>query len=146
MKKENQLTFYKADFTQYWYLLKDDDIRKKVSSFLLKYVSVESFYKKLLISYKEGNGQKVTQEERQNLRIRLNDVKATLKYFDVHYDSALIDRIFNGNKKTNYMNCSIKVLRDRLVHNVNNNVIRVILERYDSINADLDEFVDYFSL
>ena len=43
MKKENQLTFHKADFSQYWYLLKDDDIRGKISSFLLKYVSVEAW-------------------------------------------------------------------------------------------------------
>ena len=146
MKKENQLTFYKADFAQYWYLLEDDDIREKVSSFLLKYVSVEAFYKKLLVSYKERNGQKVTQEERQNFRVRLNEVKATLKYFNVQYDSTLINRIFDSDKKANYMNCSIKVLRDRLVHNVNDNVLRIILERYDSINSDLDNFVNYFSI
>lgn len=146
MKKENQLTFHKADFAQYWFLLKDDDIRGKVSSFLLKYVSVEAFYKKLLVSYLEKDGQIVSAQEKKNLRVRLNEVKATLRYFNVNYDTELIDRIFNSDTKQNYMNCSIKVLRDRLVHNVNDGVLRVILERYESMNSDLDEFLKMFDI
>lgn len=146
MKKANQLTFHKADFSQYWYLLKDDDIRGKISSFLLKYVSVEAFYKKLLVSYLERDGQNIPSKEKKNLHVRLNEVKTTLRYFNIDYDSALIDRIFNSDAKLNYMNCSIKVLRDRLVHNVNDGILRVILERYNNIDSDLDEFLKLFEI
>ena len=59
MKKETKLTFYKADFAQYMYLLKDEEIGTKVASFMLKYVSIESFYKKLLVTYRERNGEKL---------------------------------------------------------------------------------------
>ena len=34
-----------------------------------------------------------------------------------------------------------KKMRDRLVHNVNENVLRVILERYDDIMSDIDKFI-----
>ncbi len=145
MKKENQLTFHKADFSQYWYLLKDDDISSKVSSFLLKYVSVEAFYKKLLVSYKERDGVKLKKSQKNNLSVEANDVKKTLTYFDISYDDALIDRIF-GSQDNNYLDCSIKKLRNRLVHNVNDGVLRVILERYDNINTDLDDFLKLFAI
>ena len=65
MKKENQLTFYEADFVQYHLILRDRDIQQKVSTFLLKYVSIEAFYKKLLKAYKERDGKRLTEDERK---------------------------------------------------------------------------------
>ena len=47
MEKSYQLTFQTADFMEYSYILKDDEIRHKIAYFLLKYVSIEAFYKKL---------------------------------------------------------------------------------------------------
>lgn len=67
-----------------------------------------------------------------------------MDYYEIQYDADLIERIFGSNDK-NYMECSIKKLRNRLVHNVNDNVLRVVLERYDSMISDLDEFVSMFS-
>ena len=63
-----------------------------------------------------------------------------LRFFDIKVDKDLVERIFGSNNK-NYMECSIKKLRDRLVHNVNENVLRVILERYDDIMSDIDKFI-----
>lgn len=145
MDKNFQLTFHKADFAEYTYILKDDSIREKIAAFLLKYVSVEAFYKKLLIAEKERNGQKLTAANRKNLHVTVSDVKRVLTLFGISVDEALIDRVFGSNDK-NYMECSVKKLRDRLVHNVNNNVLRCILERYDDINKDLDHFLDLFSV
>lgn len=139
MDKRYQMTFYKADFVQYNRILEDEEIRYRVSSFLLKYVSLEAFYKKMLITMRESNGKKLTKKEKKSLSVRVDDVKKTLAYFDVTCDERLIDRIFGSNDK-NYMECSIKKLRDRMVHNVNDNVLRIILERYDNDMADLDEF------
>ena len=61
------------------------------------------------------------------------------------FEYGLIERIFGSNDK-NYMECSIKKLRDRLVHRVNENVLRVIIERYDNINNDLNEFIALFNI
>ena len=143
MNKKTSLTFHRSDFTQYWFLLQDNEIRNEVSDFLLKYVSIEAFYKRLLISYKERLGKKLTKTEKEHLSVFVTDVRKVLDYYDVAYDRDLIDRIF-GSNNSNYMDCSIKKLRDRLVHNVNNNVLRIIVERYESINRDLEEFLNLF--
>lgn len=144
MDKQTQLTFCKADFVQYNYVLSDEEIQEKIASFLLKYVSIEAFYKKLLIIEKEQNGRKLTQKEKRDLNVRTVDVKRVLKYFGISVDEELVERIFGSNDKS-YMDCSIKKLRDRLVHNVNDNVLRCILERYDGIETDLNAFLNLFS-
>ena len=145
MEKNYQLTFHKADFAEYTFILKDEEISNKIAAFLLKYVSIEAFYKKLLTAEKERNGKKLTTANKNNLKVTVPDVKRVLKYFDISADEALIERVFGSNNK-NYMECSVKKLRDRLVHNVNNNVLRCILERYDDINKDLDMFLNLFSI
>ena len=145
MEKSYQLTFQTADFMEYSYILKDDEIRHKIAYFLLKYVSIEAFYKTLLIAEKERNGKKLSIKERKNLRVNINDVKRVLRYFDIAIDDGLIERVF-GSDDSNYMECSIKKLRDRLVHNINDNVLWCILERYDSIDKDLNLFLELFSI
>ncbi len=137
MNKKQRLTFYKADFVQYNRILEDSDIKDQVASFLLRYVSLEAFYKKMVIAVRESNGKKMTTKEKRNIHVTVSDVTAVLKYFDIEAGEDLIERIF-GSNDSNYMDCSIKKLRDRLVHNVNDNVLRVVLERYDDISADLE--------
>lgn len=145
MNKKHNLTFYKSELAQYYYILKDDSIREKISYFLLKYVTIESFYKKLLISFREKEGFKLTENEKNHLSVSKKEVEKVLKYYDIEVEDELIDRIFGSNNK-NYMECSIKKLRDRLVHRVNNNVLRVIIERADNINNDLDKFTSLFKV
>ena len=96
-------------------------------------------YKKMLTAYKEKNGIKLTQKEKRIQGVDVNQVKKVLAEFQISADNALVERIFGSNDR-NYMECSVKKLRDRLVHNVNENVIRVILERYDVIIEDLNGF------
>lgn len=139
MKDSYLLTFYRSEYIQYNVILDNAEIRKKVADFLLKYVSLEAFYKKMLIAQKEKNGKKLTPKEKRNQRVDASEVKKILDAYLITVDHDLIDRIFGSNNK-NYMECSVKNLRNRLVHNVNENVIRVVLERYDKINEDLDTF------
>ena len=139
MKDSYLLTFYRSEYIQYNVILDNAEIRKKVADFLLKYVSLEAFYKKMLIAQKEKNGKKLTPKEKRNQKVDASEVKKILDAYLITVDHDLIDRIFGSNNK-NYMECSVKNLRNRLVHNVNENVIRVILERYDKINEDLDTF------
>ena len=145
MNKKQHLTFCKSELAQYYYILKDNSIKEKVADFLLKYVTLESFYKKLLVCYKESNGKKLTEKEKKNLSVSTTEVKKVLEYYDIKFEDELVECIFGSNDK-NYMECSIKKLRDRLVHRVNNNVLRIIIERYDRINNDLDEFIALFEL
>ena len=143
MNKNYLLTFYTSELNQYNYILKNEDIKSQISIFLLKYVSLEAFYKKLLIAEKEKSGKKLTQCDKRNLRVISSDVKRVMAFFDIECDEDLIERIFGSNDK-NYMECSIKKLRDRLVHNANDNVLRIILERYEQINKDIDDFIGLF--
>ena len=141
MKKDYQLTFYKADYAQYNCILEDDEIRSRISEFLLKYVSLEAFYKKMLVAMRESNGQKLSKKEKNNLSVTVLNVKAVLNYFDINYDDALIERVF-GSNDSNYMECSVKKLRNRMVHNVNDTVLRIILERYENVMNDLNAVAD----
>lgn len=144
MKKQHQLVFYTSELKQCRYILNNRDIENKIATFLLKYVSIEAFYKKLLIAEREKNGNKLTKKDKKNLHVFSSDVQRVLDYFEIEYDTNLIERIF-GSNDSNYMDCSIKKLRDRMVHNVNDNVLRVILVRLDTINKDLDDFLLLFS-
>ena len=144
MNKSFQITFFKADFAQYNCILEDDEIRNKIAGFVLKYVSVEAFYKKLLIAMKEKDGNKLPVRDKQNQKVKMPEIKKVMEYYDIAYDEQLLERIF-GSEDKNYMCCSIKKLHDRLVHNVNDNVLRVILERYDDMDADLNAFIALFS-
>ena len=144
MNKDYQLTFYVSELNQCQYILNNSDIKNEVALFLLKYVTLESFYKKLLTAEKEKGGKKLTQKERRDLRVVSSDVHRVLKYFDIDCDEGLVDRIF-GSNDSSYMDCSIKKLRDRLVHNVNDNVLRTILERYTQASKDMDDFLNLFA-
>ncbi len=132
-----------SELNQCQFILDNSGIENQIALFLLKYVLIEAFYKKLLVAEKEKGGKKLTQKDKKNLRVISSDVQRVLSYFDIDCSEALIERIF-GSNDNNYMNCSIKKLRDRLVHNVNDNVIRSILERYEQINRDMDEFLELF--
>ena len=138
-----KLTFFKSDLAQYNYLIKDNEIREKVSTFLLKYISAEGFYKKLLIAEKENNGKKLTDAEKKKLCVQSNEVKRVLGYYGVPYDEDVIERVF-GSNDSNYMDCSVKKLRDRLVHKVNDGVVRAIIERFDNIERDINSFFASF--
>lgn len=143
MNKHRKLVFLESEFIQYKYILSDQEIRDKVAGFLFDYVSIEAFYKRLLIAERELNGITLSEKDKKRLSVNSGDVERVLRFFEIDYAPELIDRIFGSNDK-NYMDCSIKKLRDRLVHRVNDNVIRVILERYDDINADLSTFIGLF--
>ena len=114
-----------------------------VSDFLLKYISIESFYKKLLIAEKESGGEKLKEKDKKQLAVQAGDVKRVLRYYELEFDDALIDRIFGSNDR-NYIDCSVKKLRNRLVHKVNDNVLKVVIQRYESINDDLNQFINLF--
>lgn len=144
MEKSYQLTFYLSELKQCRYILDNNSIQNRVALFLLKYVSIEAFYKKLLIFEKESKGKKLSKKDKKNLRVVSSDVHRVLQHFKVEYDEELIERIF-GSCDNNYMDCSVKKLRDRLVHNMNGNVLKVALERYEQINRDLDAFLDLFN-
>ena len=143
MNNKCLLTFFRADLVQYNCIITNNEIREKVSAFLFKYISAESFYKKLLISQKERNGKKLTSKEKSHLCVSLPEVKRVLKSFGITYEDELIERIF-GSDDSSYKRCSIKKLRDRLVHRANDMVIRTILDRYESIDADIDSFFSLF--
>ena len=140
MNKHGKRIFLEAELVQSKYILADEEIKGKIASFLFDYVTIEAFYKRLLIVEREYvNGIKMTDKEKRQLSVRINDVERVLKFFEIDYEPELVNRIF-GSKDNNYMECTIKKLRDRLVHKVNDNVLRAILERYDSINEDLEAF------
>ena len=143
MKKTYQLTFYKSELNQCKFILDNDEIQSKISLFLLKYVTIEAFYKKLLIAEKQKDGKILSQKDKKNLRVLSTDVKRVLNYFDVEFEDELVERIF-GSNDSNYMECSVKKLRDRMVHNTNDNVLRCIIERFESINKDMDNFISLF--
>ena len=138
-----KLAFFKADLAQYRTVINDEEIKTRISSLLFKYISAEGFYKKLLAAEKEKNGVKLTDKEKRDLRVQALEVMRVLKHFGIEYDPDMIERLF-GSRDNNYMDCTVKKLRDKLVHKVNGNVIRALLERYEEINSDIDSFFALF--
>ena len=139
--KEGKLVFIRSEYIQYQFLLEDKRIREKVETIIFKYISIEALYKRLLIVEKEDKiGRKLSEKEKRNLSVQLSEMKRVLEYFELKYDSEVVERLFGSNDK-NYMECSVKKLRDRFVHKINDNVIRALLEREQRINADIDKFM-----
>lgn len=137
MNKNHKRTFINSAFIQYDYILGNEEIRRTVADFLLHYVSLEAYYKKLLRAEKEKSGERLTAKEIRNLKVDTREMKRVFRYFDISVEEKLLDCVF-GSDDSNYMDCSIKKLRDRLVHNVNEQVIRVILERHDQMEQDMN--------
>lgn len=83
MNKSFQLTFFKSEFAQFNYILADETIRNKIANFVFKYVSVEAFYKKLLVAEREKAGKKLSKKERNLLDVNIPEVKRVLDYYEI---------------------------------------------------------------
>lgn len=144
MDKYAFLRFQKSTYVKNSQRLQNPDIQEKVGSFLLKYILIETLYKKLLAAKMEAEyGRKLDQKELNALTVQASEVCDVLTYFGLSYDKNLVRRVF-GYKDDSFKTCTIKKLRNRLVHGISNAGIDAVIERYDSLNADLDAFMEIF--
>lgn len=137
MNKKVTKIFYASFLVQVNYLLSNDEINFKVRDVFFKFFMCEAFYKKLLSKYNDCKGINYKTEK---LVINIKEVKKVLTFFEIDAMD-IIESIF-GSKKKNYNDCSIKILRNKFVHNMNANVINAIVTRYDAMIKLLDDFID----
>ncbi|MBQ9457821.1 MAG: hypothetical protein IJU64_04885 [Bacilli bacterium] len=133
------LRFAMSEIVQLNFILEDKDISASCAGVIFKYFACESLYKKLLIK-KKG---KLTPKQKKRLGVNLPEVIDVMNHFGVDADTATLERIF-GSEDRSLEACSVKKLRDRFVHGMTDYVLKAMIERADSINADLDYFLGLF--
>ena len=145
MKSKKSFSKKRETLSENLRLISDETVRLKVSTVLLDYFAAESFYKQLLISKNEAEGKKLTEKEKKSLKVDVKTVQKVLKFFEVSFNIDIIKRTF-GSEEKSYSACSVKKLRDRLVHCMNKKAIETTVERYDGICGDLGYFFGLFGI
>ena len=80
MNKNHKRTFINSAFIQYDYILGNEEIQRTVADFLLHYVSLEAYYKKLLRAEKEKSGERLTAKEIRNLKVDTREMKRVFRF------------------------------------------------------------------
>ena len=144
MDKYAFLRLQKSVYVKLFQRLQNPDIQEKVGKFLLKYILIETLYKKLLAAKKEAEyGRKLSKKELNSLTVQASEVCRVLDFFGMTYDKNLVRRVF-GYEDDSFNTCTIKKLRNRLVHGISSAGVDAVIERYDSLNSDLDTFIEIF--
>ena len=144
MDKYAFLRMQKSTYVKNSQRLQNPDIQDKVGNFLLRYILIETLYKKLLSAKMEAEySRKLSKRELNSLTVQAPEVCEVLDYYGITYDKSLVRRVF-GFEDDSYKTCTIKKLRNRLVHGISNAGIDAVIERYDSLNADLNAFMELF--
>lgn len=123
-------------------LLEQDNMKERLSSFLITFMLCESCYKDLLKAYKRSKGETFKEA---NLTIKMQEVTAVLKKFKIQINNEVIQNIFSSTG--DYRNAgsrSAKVLRNAVVHSMNKGAIQEIFDRCDDLDSDMNVFLQYF--
>lgn len=139
MNQKINLKFWMSEIAQLDYLFEDTEISDIVANIMFRYFECECLFKKLFWPIAKAKNSKLKREQ-----LKIPDTSKILSVFNdysIKVDEEKIDQIFGGNDK-NLNECSIKKIRDRLVHNATDYVVKAIVERKDEMMKDMDDFLN----
>lgn len=122
--------------------INENDLRN-VALIINKFIFCELMYKKLLKSVKDKNNElkniSKNKVKIKDLKIIINEVKAVFDIYNYGYDENLLENIFGSNKSRNH--CSIKILRNNILHNNSKKDFREVVDRFNELNEYMDRFL-----
>ncbi|MBO5609492.1 MAG: hypothetical protein J5929_03810 [Eubacterium sp.] len=108
-----------------------DDI-SKINLFKNYFNVCESVYKVVL--------KRLTDKKDKDLKLDMREIPAAMKYAGYIVDINLLKRLF-GSKKLNGKNTA-KLLRNSVTHGINERAVIEILERWNELFDDMNDFLN----
>lgn len=113
--------------------------KQVIATFLEKYFICEICYKALLLSYRTDTKKST---EQKSLKLDAGEAKRVLNYFKYNIQDTVVDALFSSKSKTG--EASHKSLRDKIVHGLNENAIKEVVDRNRELQEHMDEFLLLF--
>ena len=108
------------------------------NDFLEKYSKCEILVRPILREYLKGIGEYTSDED---IGMDLQDIKDALSDGSyIFVDSKILTRIWGKGKEKGSSSC--RFLRNKITHELMERALHEVVERADSLNADMDTFIE----
>ena len=119
-------------------VLDTDNNRIIVSEFLEKYIKCEIICKQIIKKYLDLIGEEY---EEETIPCSLNDIKRAVSCYEINFNSPkLLTRLWSKNDKKGEK--AIRVLRNKIVHELNESSLVEVIERKKKLHDDMDLFIN----
>ena len=119
-------------------VLDTDNNRIIVSEFLEKYIKCEIICKQIIKKYLDLIGEEY---EEETIPCSLNDIKRAISCYEINFNSPkLLTRLWSKNDKKGEK--AIRVLRNKIVHELNESSLVEVIERKKKLHDDMDLFIN----
>lgn len=119
-------------------VLDTDNNRIIVSEFLEKYIKCEIICKQIIKKYLDLIGEEY---EEETIPCSLNDIKRAISCYEINFNSPkLLTRLWSKNDKKGEK--AIRVLRNKIVHELNESYLVEVIERKKKLHDDMDLFIN----
>lgn len=119
-------------------VLDTDNNRIIVSEFLEKYIKCEIICKQIIKKYLDLIGEEY---EEETIPCSLNDIKRAISCYEINFNSPkLLTRLWSKNDKK--WEKAIRVLRNKIVHELNESSLVEVIERKKKLHDDMDLFIN----
>ena len=107
-------------------------------SFLEKYIKCEIICKQIIKKYLDLIGEEY---EEETIPCSLNDIKRAISCYEINFNSPkLLTRLWSKNDKKGEK--AIRVLRNKIVHELNESSLVEVIERKKKLHDDMDLFIN----
>lgn len=119
-------------------VLNTDNNRIIVFEFLEKYIKCEIICKHIIKKYLNLIGEEY---EEETIPCSLNDINRAISCFKINFDNPkLLNKLWSKNKKKGEK--AIRVLRNKIVHELNESSLVEVIERKEELHNDMDSFIN----
>ena len=119
-------------------ILNVDNNRIIVFQFLEKYIKCEIICKQIIKKYLDLTGEEY---EEEIIPCSLNDIKRVFSCYEINFNSPkLLTRLWSKNDKKGEK--AIRVLRNKIVHELNESSLIEVIERKEDLHNDMDLFIN----
>ena len=119
-------------------VLDTDNNRIIVSEFLEKYIKCEIICKQIIKKYLDLIGEEY---EEETIPCSLNAIKRAISCYEINFNSPkLLTRLWSKNDQKGEK--AIRVLRNKIVHELNESSLVEVIERKKKLHDDMDLFIN----
>lgn len=119
-------------------VLNTDNNRKIVFEFLEKYIKCEIICKQIIKKYLDLIGEEY---EEETIPYFLNDIKRAISCLEINFNNPkLLSKLWSKNDKRGEK--VVRVLRNKIVHGLNESSLIEVIERKEELYNDMNLFIN----
>ncbi|MBO5398133.1 MAG: hypothetical protein J6A36_04310 [Clostridia bacterium] len=118
-------------------ILNTDNNRTVVFEFLEKYIKCEIICKQIIKKYLDLIGEEY---EEETIPCSLNDIKKAISFYEINFNNPkLLTRLWSKTDKRGEK--AVRVLRNKIVHELQESSLMEVIERKEELHNDMDLFI-----